>query len=143
MIELGRHYNHEVHGFYTCSLLYKNKPTLEKVADFLLTPLRYLKDGPTMAIRKHRHFGSTDIYTSDIYKHKKSWQRTALAIITFIPGTIIGVILKSCCHGISKTSFGYKEMRDNYRGLFGKGRNYWEHIPNHHNANGMHGFCDD
>lgn len=73
--------------FFLCSYPYPDKPAIEKCADFLLSPCRYLKEA--------------DFKKRPCYK-------TALAIALFIPAFILGILPKLI-------SFVFESVRGNFR----------------------------
>lgn len=74
----------------------------EKIGNLLLTPTRYLFDG-----KDYKYIDAKSLqYSPSFPQNKKTFLKTALAVILFIPSTILGALFKGLAH-LSK------ETRDN------------------------------
>lgn len=71
---------------------YPEKSRLEKGADYILTPARYLFRGKTISVLNGK-IAKQQLAFSD-----RPWIKTALMILLLIPSLLVGLPLKAVCH---------------------------------------------
>jgi len=66
----------------------------ESLANFCLAPMRYFGKGRTVELFKHDDEHAVYVFSS-YKKDEKSWVKTAFMIIAFVPGFLIGIMIKA------------------------------------------------